>query len=95
MPPTSASPSSSMLAVASPTATPAPIPTVSDSPSTSPSPTASPALGLPAGREYSDLDGVAAPADLAHRLPLGLMIDDYKNARPNRVSHRPRSSIRP
>jgi hypothetical protein len=25
---------------------------------------------------------VAAPADLAHRLPLGLMIDDYKNARP-------------
>jgi hypothetical protein len=82
VPPASASPSSSMLAVASPTSTPTPISAVSDSPSTSPSPTGSPTLGLPAGWEYSDLDGVAAPADLAHRLPLGLMIDDYKNARP-------------
>jgi len=81
-PPVSASPSSSMLAVASPTATPTPIPVLSDSPSPAPSLTAGPSLGLPAGWEFSDLDGVAAPADLAHRLPLGLMIDDYKNARP-------------
>jgi Protein of unknown function (DUF3048) N-terminal domain/Protein of unknown function (DUF3048) C-terminal domain len=77
--PASAAPSNSVLAVASPTATPTPTPT--DSPSPLPSFTAGP-TDLPAGWEYSDLDGVAAPADLAHRLPLGIMIDDYKNARP-------------
>src|ERR1035437_10585724 len=37
---------------------------------------------LPAGGEYSDLDGVAAPSDLAHRLPTALMIDNYRDARP-------------
>ena len=81
--PTSASPSTSMLAVASPSATlmPSPTPTPTDSPTPAPSLTTG-ATGIPAGWEYSDLDGVAAPAELAHRLPLGLMIDDYKNARP-------------
>ena len=76
-----ASPSSSMLAVASPTAPPTapPTPTPTDSPA--PSLTAGP-TSLAAGWEYSDLDGVAAPADLAHRLPMALMIDDYKEARP-------------
>ncbi len=37
---------------------------------------------LPAGWAYSDLDGMPAPADLAHRLPDALMIDDYSAARP-------------
>ena len=78
-PPASASPSSSPIAAATPTPTPTPTPT--DSPSPSPSFTAGP-TDIPAGWEYSDLDGVAAPADLAHRLPLAIMIDDYKNARP-------------
>jgi hypothetical protein len=78
-PPASPSPSSSPIAVATPTATPTPTPT--DSPSPSPSPTVGP-TDIPAGWEYSDLDGVAVPADLAHRLPLAIMIDDYKNARP-------------
>ena len=30
----------------------------------------------------SDLDGTVAPIDHAHRLPMALMIDDYKKARP-------------
>ncbi|MGA3056485.1 MAG: DUF3048 domain-containing protein [Candidatus Limnocylindrales bacterium] len=37
---------------------------------------------LPVGWTYSDLDGVLAPADLAHRLPLAIMIDDNSVARP-------------
>lgn len=74
-PPASPSPSSSPIAVATPTATP------TASPSPSPPPTVGP-TDIPAGWEYSDLDGVAAPADLAHRLPLAIMIDDYKRARP-------------
>ena len=74
----SASPSSSPIAAASPTETTA---TPTDSPSPSPSSTAGP-TSIPAGWEYSDLDGVAAPSGLAHRLPLALMIDDYRSARP-------------
>jgi hypothetical protein len=37
---------------------------------------------VPSGWGYSDLDGVAAPADLAHRLPIAIMVDDNKVARP-------------
>ncbi len=74
--------SSSLVAAASPTESPTPWPTVSPTPtfeagSFDPTPT-----DLPAGWVYSDLDGVAAPADLAHRLPMAIMIDDNKVARP-------------
>jgi hypothetical protein len=37
---------------------------------------------LPNGWQYSDLDGVGAPANLAHRLPMAVMIDDNAVARP-------------
>jgi hypothetical protein len=74
--------SSSPVAAASPTESPTPWPTVAPTPtfdagSFDPTPT-----DLPTGWVYSDLDGVAAPADLAHRLPLAIMIDDNKVARP-------------
>jgi hypothetical protein len=58
-------------------------------PTASPSPTPSQILpgetgptALPLGWEHSDLDGMAAPADQAHRLPLAIMVDDNKVARP-------------
>jgi hypothetical protein len=61
----------------------------SASPSDSPTPFFSPTptintgpTPLPAGMAYSDLDGVAATTALAHRLPLAIMIDDQKVARP-------------
>lgn len=75
----SPSPSSSPIAIASPSPSPTASPT--DSPSPSPSPTVGPS-DIPAGWEYSDLDGVAAPSEMAHRLPMALMIDDYVRARP-------------
>jgi hypothetical protein len=48
-------------------------------PSPSDTPTASPA---PGELVYSDLDGVLAPASLAHRLPLAISIGDNAVARP-------------
>jgi len=60
-------------------------PSPSDSPTPSPSPSDTPNTGatpLPAGWAYSDLDGVAAPADLAHRLPMAVSIGDNVAARP-------------
>src|ERR1035437_5002906 len=48
-------------------------------PSPSDSPTASP---TPGELVYSDLDGVLAPASLAHRLPLAISIGDNAVARP-------------
>jgi len=73
----------SIIAAATPTPSPSPSPTATATPSDTPAPTES--LGptaIPDGWVYSDLDGVAAPADHAHRLPLAIMIDDNKNARP-------------
>ena len=74
-----ATPSPSYVAIASLSPSPSPTasPTVVASPSFTPGPSA-----IPAGWDYSDLDGVAAPSDLAHRLPLAIMIDDYVRARP-------------
>jgi len=72
-------------ASATPSATATAIPSPTDSPTPFISPTPTPDLGptpLPAGMAYADLDGVAAPVDLAHRLPLALMIDDQQQARP-------------
>jgi hypothetical protein len=70
-------------AVVSPSASPSPSPSDSPSPEPTPSPTIdlSPTT-LPQGWAYSDLDGVGAPADLAHRLPLGVSIGDNIAARP-------------
>jgi hypothetical protein len=69
------SPGASQIAAASPSATETVTPLPSGTPDTSPT-------ALPAGWGYSDLDGVAAPNDLAHRLPLAIMIDDQAVARP-------------
>lgn len=63
-----------------------PVPTDSPSPSPSDSPTElatfSGPTALPAGWVYSDLDGVGAPPDTAHRLPMAIMVDDNSIARP-------------
>ena len=70
---------------AMPSDSPSPFPSPSDSPTPIPSPSASIDMSptsLPAGWAYSDLDGVAAPADLAHRLPLAVSIGDNVAARP-------------
>ena len=78
-----ASPTPRAIASASESASAFPSP--SDSPSPEPSPSPSMDLsptGLPAGWAYSDLDGVAAPADLAHRLPMAVSIGDNAIARP-------------
>ena len=59
--------------------TPSPTATPSQTPSLTPDPTPS---GLPAGMAYADLDGVVVSEELAHRLPMAIMIDDNKPARP-------------
>jgi hypothetical protein len=64
---------------------PTPSPTPSPTPFITPSPTPTPNLGptpIPSGWAYSDLDGVPAPANLAHREPIAVMIDDQVIARP-------------
>ncbi len=70
--------------IASATFSPSPSPTASPTPSESPTlePTDSGPTAMPSGWAYSDLDGVPAPADKAHRLPMAIMIDDNKVARP-------------
>jgi len=82
--PAQASPAASPSSSPSPTASPTPSPTASPtaSPTPSPSPTEAGPTDLPSGWEYSDLDGVAAPANLAHRLPLAISIGDNAIARP-------------
>ena len=56
---------------ASPTASPTPEPTIDLNPTP-----------IPSGWTYSDLDGVAAPANVAHRLPMAMMIADNQVSRP-------------
>lgn len=65
------------------TASPSPSPTASPTPLNSPSPTdnGSP-TPMPSGWAYSDLDGVATTQDLAHRLPMAVMIADNIVSRP-------------
>ena len=75
-------------------ATPTPLISAANSPSDMPSASASAsaepsasdsfatASTIPAGWVYSDLDGVAAPPELAHRLPMAIMVDDNAIARP-------------
>jgi hypothetical protein len=63
----------------SPTDTPSPTPEPTPTPTDTPVPTPTP---LPDGWAYSDLDGLPAPGDVAHRLPLAIMIDDHQLARP-------------
>ena len=72
----SATPSASPSASASPS--------LSDSPTPEPSPTEvnlSPST-IPADWVASDLDGVLAPSDLAHRLPIAVMVSDNTIDRP-------------
>jgi hypothetical protein len=67
---------------ASPSASNSPSP--SDSPTPEPSPTEvnlSPST-IPADWVASDLDGVLAPSDLAHRLPIAVMVSDNTIDRP-------------
>lgn len=75
------------VAQATPTSTPTATATLSPSPSASPSVVETPSFdpgptALPIGWEYSDLDGAGAPANLAHRLPMAMMVDDNAVARP-------------
>jgi hypothetical protein len=67
--------SATLVAEASASPSPTPLPSPSGTFDNSPTP-------LPPGWVYSDLDGVAAPADLAHRLPIAVMVDDNIIARP-------------
>ena len=72
-----------------PTATATAIPTATPTPTAIPTPTSSPApttfagsTPLPAGWAFAALDGVAATAAQANRLPMAVMIDDNTVARP-------------
>jgi hypothetical protein len=70
---------------APPTAIVSPSPSATAVPTLIPSPSATPVstpTGSPSGMAYADLDGVLTTADLAHRLPLAIMIDDSAAARP-------------
>jgi hypothetical protein len=71
----SASPSPSPVPSASPSV--APSPSISPTPSPSPTPTPTP---LPSG--VADLTGLHVDDALAHRLPIAVMIDDNRIARP-------------
>jgi hypothetical protein len=71
------------VAVANPTPTPAPSPSPTSSPSLAPAPTALPspsATPLLAG--IADLTGAHVADALAHRLPIAVLIDDNRIARP-------------
>ncbi len=78
-------PQASLAPTAIATATASPVqsdsPTLEPSPGPTASPTDSPAA-LASGLAYSDLDGVPTTSDLAHRLPLAIMVDDNVVARP-------------
>ncbi len=75
----SAGPSATAVALVSPSPSPSEVPTPPASPSGTP--TSSPAAS-PTGLAYADLDGVLTSADLAHRLPMAIMVDDNIVARP-------------
>ena len=75
----SANPTATAIASATVAPTDTPIPT----PSPSPTPTTyAGSTPLPAGWVYAPLDGVATTAALADRLPMAIMVDDNKVARP-------------
>jgi len=78
--PSGGTPSPSAAAVEVPSASPSAIPSVapSSSPTPSPTPTPTPSTGL----VPADLDRVLVAPELAHRLPLAVMIDDSRAARP-------------
>jgi len=74
-------------ASATPSAVPSDSPSPSPSDSPTPEPTAEPTQDLsptaiPADWVASDLDGAMAPPNLAHRLPMAIMVDDNEVARP-------------
>jgi hypothetical protein len=63
-----------------PQPTPSPSPTATEVPAISPEETTS--ASPPPGLAYADLDGVVVASDLAHRLPVAIMVDDNTAARP-------------
>lgn len=65
-----------------PSASPAPTPLPTASAEPIGSPTALPSETPPGGLVAADLDGVLTTAELAHRLPLAVSIDDARVARP-------------
>ena len=79
-PAVTASPRPSIVAVA--TATPSPSPTASPTPLPSPTPTASPTPTPVPSMAAAALSGVLVDRRLADRLPLAVMIDDARVARP-------------
>ena len=74
---TPSAPAETPTALSTASSTASILPTPSQTESATPTPT-----GLPNGMVYSDLDGMPASPDLAHRLPLAIMIDDNRIARP-------------
>lgn len=74
--PAAPTPPASVAVVATPSPTPSPTPTPSPSPTPTPTPTLTPSL------EPADLTGVLVAPDRAHRLPIAVMIDDNRAARP-------------
>jgi hypothetical protein len=67
----------------SPSVSAAPSPSVAPPASPSPSPVVSPSpTPIPTPPAYEDLSGVATTAELAHRYPIAVMIDDSPAARP-------------
>jgi hypothetical protein len=78
-------PGGTAQAGAPPSAVPSDSPSPSDSPTPEPTPVPTQDLSptaIPADWVASDLDGVMAPPDLAHRLPMAIMVDDNEVARP-------------
>jgi hypothetical protein len=72
----SASPRAAVSPSAAPTATATPSPTPAPTPTATPAPTPTPLV------EPADLTGLLVAPELAHRIPLAVMIDDSKKARP-------------
>ena len=67
--------SATFIAEASVSPSPTPLPSPSPTFDNSPTP-------MPSGWDYSDLDGMPAPSNLAHSLPIAVMVDDNIIARP-------------
>jgi len=74
----SAPPSQAAVATPTPTPTPSPSPTATPTATPVPSPTATPTPSTLPG----DLTGLPVAPEAAHRLPLAVMIDDSRQARP-------------
>ena len=70
-----------VVAVVNPTPTPSPTPSPTPTPAPTPTPTPSPTFA-PLLDGVADLTGARVPDALAHRLPIAVLIDDNRIARP-------------